>query len=317
MNAIVGVTLPSDDDRSDTALPRARMTAFFRRAGRLAGGVRVLAIDRHTLTPELRAKAFDCEKEITFDLSLPSTLDLLHVFKLGHASSRSLSLAQKWAELETWLRALDDRGVRCVNPVKTLVYGLSKEYLFDLEAAGLPIVPTTKIPSAVSLEQLRAACGECYRIVKPINGECGRLVHRLDDVDEAVLEAYRRATDTLLLQPFVPEIYDGERSLLFLGDRLSHAAKKTPGRGEFRANDSSRGATVRAYSPTRAEIELGFRVRDRFARPLDTFRLDLVGPAESPRIVEVEAVDPGHYCRFDQTHAERMADFYLRLLERG
>lgn len=315
MKAIVGVTLSCDGRQPGDPFPRARLPAFFRRVGRLAGDVRVVAIDWHTVTPQARAEAFDCEKELTFELPLPGTLDFLHVFQLGHGSSRSLSLAQKWAEIEAWLRILEHRGVRCVNPVATLVYGLSKSYLFDLEAAGLPIVPTARVPSAISLEELHHACGERYRVVKPINGECGRLVRLLETVDEATLEAYRQATDTLLLQPFVPEVYDGERSLLFLGDRFSHAVKKLPAPGEFRANGPYRGSTVRAYSPSRVEIELGFTVHDRFPRTLDTFRLDLVGPPEVPRIVEVEVVDPGHYAAFDSAHAERMADFYRTLLE--
>ena len=238
-------------------------------------------------------------------------LDLLHVLFLGN-------VANKWDYFHGFLDLADSFNVDVINPVETIKYSIDKKYLLDLQE-DLPMIKTIAIPSDVDLRGLRACAGDSYGVVKPLNGECGLLVNRVSEITDQTLREYRSLTDTLLLQPFVEGISQGERHLIYLGDNFSHAVMKTPRNGEFKIN-SSAGSSAVSYSPTREEIEIGYDVKRKFKHSLTAYRVDLVSTKEGPKIMEIEAVNPSYHAEtvgIEKAQAERLGQFYRDYFPEG
>lgn len=147
---------------------------------------------------------------------------------------------ERAAEFRAWLDARIASGVLMCNSGDIVGWNYDKRYLRDLEAAGVPLVPTEFIARGerVDLAALASARGWNEIVVKPtISGGAYR-THRFRVEDSA---AYAREIDDtladrgVLVQPFLPEILDdGELSLHFFDGVFSHAVRKRPRPGEYR-----------------------------------------------------------------------------------
>jgi glutathione synthase/RimK-type ligase-like ATP-grasp enzyme len=266
-----------------------------------------LEIDWRTIRPDGSTRGFDARaRPVRLHLH---DLDLLHVLRLGYSSRRNAPLREKWGELTACLTTVHESGVSCINAPTAVLAGIDKSYLLRLREMGFPVVPTRIVPSTVSAEELASLCPPESTVVKPLNGECGRLVRRLDHVDADALLSYRRECDHVVLQPFRPEIARGERSLVFIAGRFAHAVLKMPTR-DFRANGRHTGARVLPYRPTNGEIGLGLRVGPALGTGVHVFRVDLISTETGPLILEVETVDPGHYAVVDAVYLRRLEKLY-------
>ena len=270
-------------------------------------GRRFLEIDWRTIRPDGSARGFDARAgPVRLHLH---DLDLLHVLRLGHPSRRDAPLREKWRELAACVATVRHIGLRCINAPTALLAGIDKSYLLRLRDMGLPVVPTWIIPSTVSLGDLRSLCAAESTVAKPLNGECGRLVRRLDHVNDETLLRYRSECDHIALQPFRSEIARGERSLLFICHRFAHAVLKIPTHG-FRANGRHTGARVLPYRPTDGEVGLGLEAGRAFGTGAHVFRVDLIATDGGPLILEVETVDPGHYAVVGVDYLRRVEELY-------
>ena len=156
---------------------------------------------------------------------------------------------ERAAEFRAWLDARIASGVLMCNAGDILAWNYDKSYLLDLEAAGVPLVPTICIPRGAQADvaALAAERGWHEVVVKPtISGGAYR-THRFL-VDDAA--AYQDEIDAtladrgVLVQPFLPEILeDGELSLLFFDGVFSHAVRKRPKLGDYRVQFQFGGTT--------------------------------------------------------------------------
>ena len=182
---------------------------------------------------------------------------------------------------EEFLAWLDRVPVPMWNPAETVRWNSEKGYLRELEAAGIRTIPTAwegEVPwddaivkptvAGASLGLRRARRGE------PIGA--GQMA-----------------------QPFLPEIMEGELSLVFFDGEFSHAIRKTPAEGDIRVQPEH-GGTVQAVQPTDEELARGKRVLDASGRDLLYARVDLVGDG---MLIELEAIEP----RFFFAHAPPQA----------
>jgi len=109
-----------------------------------------------------------------------------------------------------------------------------------------------------------------------------------------------------LVQEFLPEIADGELSLIYFDGVFSHAVRKRPPQGEFRVN-SRFGARRSAEVPSRAVTEQGAAaLRTLPELPLYA-RVDGVMRDEALIVIEVEVLEPALFLDFDPGSAERFA----------
>jgi len=156
---------------------------------------------------------------------------------------------ERAAEFRAWLDARIGSGVLMCNGGDILDWNYDKGYLQDLQAAGVPVVPTVVVQKGEEADIAALARAREWDeiVVKPtISGGAYR-THRFHvedaasyqgDIDETL------ADRGVLVQPFLPEILDqGELSLLFFDGVFSHAVCKRPRSGDYRVQFQFGGTT--------------------------------------------------------------------------
>lgn len=189
-----------------------------------------------------------------------------------------------------WTRAVDAAGRLC-NPGALVRWNLHKGYLLEMAARGVATVPTVLVGRGEPVD-VRAVCAERgWRrvVVKPAISCASYETHAFaaDAVDDAVVARLNRAGD-LLLQPYVESIHDrGERSLVIIEGRVTHAVRKSP---------RWSGGAERVDGPMPiepAESALAERALALLDAPPLYGRLDLVHTADGrPMVAEFELIEP-------------------------
>ena len=200
--------------------------------------------------------------------------------------------------LPEFLAVLDGLTMPVANPVDVVRWNCHKGYLTDLAAAGVPVVPTRLFRSADFLKGSAVELpnfGTDEVIVKPAVSAGAVGVGRFESGSVAAL-AHLRALGTAdaLVQPFQPEVSDGERSLIHLGGVFSHAVRKTPAAGEFRVQEQF-GGVNRPHTPSAAELATATAALTAVPGGSDGLsyaRIDLVGTGTDPLIMELELIEP-------------------------
>ncbi|HKK03559.1 MAG TPA: hypothetical protein VKA17_06475 [Gammaproteobacteria bacterium] len=158
---------------------------------------------------------------------------------------------ERAAEFRAWLDARIASGVLMCNGGDIIDWNFDKGYLRDLQAAGVPVVPTVVVQKGeeADVAALARARGWDEIVVKPtISGGAYRThrfriedaAHYQDGIDETL------ADRGVLVQPFLPEILDGgELSILFFDGVYSHTVRKRPKPGDYRVQFQFGGTTER------------------------------------------------------------------------
>ena len=223
---------------------------------------------------------------------------------------------------EAFLEVLEriDRSTRLENGLDVVRWNLDKAYLRDLEARGVPIVPTRWLDQlgADALADLFDALGTDEVVVKPsvsANAD-GTFRLRRGDRDrqlEAVraLAAHTAAGRGVMAQPFVPAVVEeGEYSVFAFAGEVSHAILKTPASGDFRVQEEH-GGRIRGVEPApelAAAADRAFAaVEAAVGQTLLYARADLVRWAGDWVVMEMELIEPSLYFPFGDGSAARFA----------
>jgi glutathione synthase/RimK-type ligase-like ATP-grasp enzyme len=227
-----------------------------------------------------------------------------------------------------WVDMLERGGVPIVNSPATLRWNLDKRYLRDLEAAGVPIVPTAWVEhdgggdggdggggggasARVTLE------GEV--VVKPsISGGGFRTaryeVHEHEQAREHVAELVRSGR-TAMVQPYQETVdTEGEVGLIFLGGVFSHAIHKGPmiRRGAGALDSLIDNLVVAPVTPTAARLELAraaVAAAEELLGPTTYARVDTVmNGGGAPAVLELELLDPRMFFVTHPAQAARFAE---------
>jgi glutathione synthase/RimK-type ligase-like ATP-grasp enzyme len=205
--------------------------------------------------------------------------------------------AERLDEFLGWARSL----TRVLNPVRLLEWNTDKRYLADLDAAGVPIVPTQFVPPGAAFEPP----DESF-VVKPSVSAGGRSSARFapEEAKAAGALVARIHADgrTAMVQPYLGDA--DETALVYIDGRYSHALGR---RVPLPADDSRTGlylteqlahadATVEQCET--AEAALACVPGD----PLYA-RVDLLGGA----VLELELTEPSLYFEFGDGSADRLA----------
>ncbi len=185
-----------------------------------------------------------------------------------------------------------------VNPAAVLRWNSHKGYLLDLEADGLPIVPTELVArdAEAPLHVILDRHGWADVVVKPAvsGGAKGTTRHPADDpAGERALAALLRAGDALV-QPYLPEIEaHGETSVVVLGGEPTHAVSKRPIAGDFRVQ-AQYGGRDHPVTATAAELDLAVACVAAAERigPIAYARVDCLTVDGRPRLMELEVLEP-------------------------
>ena len=208
-------------------------------------------------------------------------------------------------------------NLELANPLDVVRWNLDKGYLRDLEAAGVPIVPTQwgedLAPAAIA--EARRGFGAVTVIVKPTVGANADDTFRLPPETPTYEAEIAFAGRAYMLQPFVPAVvHEGEFSLFYFGGAYSHAILKTPASGDFRVQEEH-GGRIRRVAPEPALRAASDAALAACPGPLLYARVDLVRWRGGFAVMEVELIEPSLYFPYDADSPERFAlavDAWLR-----
>lgn len=221
------------------------------------------------------------------------------------------------ALFDRWIGSLERAGIPLWNPPDVLRWNSRKTYLQELEAAGVPIVPTRfVVPRPDALAALLDETGWDDVVVKPIVSASAHRTWRTSRAALADDDALPAAGDEpVMVQPFIPGIVrDGEWSLCFFGGAFSHAVIKRPRPGDFRVQSDHGGVFKRAAPPDAlaAAAESALRAAGRrtlYAR-VDGCVVDGVF-----LLMELELLEPGLFLATERGAAARLAEAVLQVLD--
>jgi glutathione synthase/RimK-type ligase-like ATP-grasp enzyme len=224
-------------------------------------------------------------------------------------------------EFHRWLDALEARGARVFNATSTLRWNADKAYLRDLDASGVPVIPTHWIDRGTdsTLEEVRRRTGWSELVVKPAVSGGAHRTWRASPGDLADERLSAMAADgTVLIQPLVDEIEsEGEWSLIFLDGRYSHAVIKRPRSGDFRVQ-KEHGGTVEPIVPPESIIADAARALGATVPagevPLYA-RVDGCVVDGTLMLMELEVLEPELFLRTDPAAGDRLAAALLGRLD--
>ncbi len=263
----------------------------------------------------------ECGQLVVYDMTYQkrsmmeiSRFDLIHFLELERFLELQQTFHEKWAEVLASLDLLERFNVPCVNTIASIRYSMSKMYLFDLEAAGIPVIPTKLIDATIRLDDLKKIYSRGRYIAKPLRGECGRYVLELGQVGYNAYRSLQQQDDRFLLQPLQEDVRSGEVGLLFYGNQLAHAVIRKPHVENSEQLKFPLKLCVEPYLPTEEEISFGLDVFNAFKLPLHIYRVDFIRTQYGLALMEVEAVDPFHYGHLDPNYAKKIGKFYREQL---
>jgi glutathione synthase/RimK-type ligase-like ATP-grasp enzyme len=226
----------------------------------------------------------------------------------------------KTAEFLQWLARLEQEKVRLWNPVPLVKWNLDKHYLAELARKDVPVVETVWIEpgNSISLESVLHQRDWREAVVKPAVSAGAHCTFRVTPESAA---RHQKDLDAILtsssagamLQRFIPEVLEGEWSLLFFGGNYSHTVLKRPRSGDFRVQ-LHHGGTTTLVQP---EPELIAHATSILAAaPMSSLyaRVDLVRSARGPLLMELELIDPFLYLGYDEHAPERWANVLIGAL---
>ncbi len=141
-------------------------------------------------------------------------------------------------EFRIWLDMLENEEVTLWNRSNMVRWNMDKSYLQDLADRGIRIVPTIWVQRGQSVDLINTLTTQGWQsaVVKPNIGASGHRTWtvtiadahtRQPDLDEMVEEV------DLMIQPYMPQIAEGEWSLVFFGGNFSHGFLKRPAPNQF------------------------------------------------------------------------------------
>jgi len=214
------------------------------------------------------------------------------------ASARLTLLRSTWnyserpAEFLAWI----DRVAACSalwNRPSTVHWNAHKSYLLDLEARGVPVVPTHLVRhgATMTLAEVKRARGWDVVVIKPAVSGGSRATVRVKAGDEDRGEAHLRslaAREDVLVQPYLASVEGhGERAIVWVDGEPMHAVRKQP---RFLGDAESVSAAVAIEAD---EADLTRRAVAAAPGPLLYARVDVVRDAGGvPRVMELELIEP-------------------------
>ena len=179
------------------------------------------------------------------------------------------------------------------NPLSVIKWNINKNYLKDLEVKNIPIIPT-KFFDVFDYKNVK----KCFLsfetnklIIKPsisANADDTFILEEPSIDERRVSLSNTFKNKEYLVQPFLENIkIEGEYSLIFFGDVLSHVLLKTPKAGDFRVQEEHGGILKSINSPDNSLIDFGLKVIKNLPMPCLYSRIDVVRNNDQFLLMEV------------------------------
>ena len=201
------------------------------------------------------------------------------------------------AAFRAWIDRLESDGTRVINSPALVRWNLHKSYIAELQRQGVAVVPTVFVRNGDTrrLREIIDACGWREAVVKPAVSLSAWETWRVPLRDADAFEdrfVHLRTQGDVLVQEFLPAVSSaGEWSLMFFGQRFTHAVRKLPKTGDFRVQ-TEHGGSVALETPPRRLIDAAERVLHALPERPVYCRIDGVESGGAFTVMEVEAIDP-------------------------
>ena len=223
-------------------------------------------------------------------------------------------------DFRAFLSSLDRVEAPVFNCPGVMQRFADKLYLLDLAKRGIRVPPTfaleqselDRVPGlmeeqgwheAVLKPAFTAGAYDTYRFAR----------HR---ATEAVAEAVAvplEARERWLVQPYLPDIMQGELSFMFFDGVFSHAVKKVPPPGEWRVHELH-GGGIEPIDVSDEYVSQASAMLAAAAPATLYGRVDCVVVDGSLTLMELELVEPELFFRFEPQAAARFAEALVRRL---
>ena len=196
-----------------------------------------------------------------------------------------------------WIDRLESDGTRVINSPALVRWNLHKSYIAELQRQGVAVVPTVFVRNGDTrrLREIIDACGWREAVVKPAVSLSAWETWRVPLRDADAFEdrfVHLRTQGDVLVQEFLPAVSSaGEWSLMFFGQRFTHAVRKLPKNGDFRVQ-TEHGGSVALETPPQRLIDAAERVLHALPETPVYCRIDGVESGGAFTVMEVEAIDP-------------------------
>lgn len=210
-------------------------------------------------------------------------------------------------EFVRWLDAVAKIGCHVINPVALLRWNYRKSYLGEMARVGVRLPQTFFYASPADFAQNPPQLAEHHQyVLKPLISASAHGTFKLRAIE--VAEAIQRHPyKGFLIQEFVPEIRDGEWSLIFIGGEFTHAVCKVPAGQDFRVQIEFGGRVV-AQAPPLAARSAAERVISLLPGCPIYARVDFVMRHEVPLLMEIELIEPDLFLSTCPPAAARLAN---------
>jgi len=203
-------------------------------------------------------------------------------------------------------------GVPVFNDPGAVRWNIRKTYLRELEARGVPVIPTLwpEAPTRDDIVHAMSAFGIEDVVLKRQVGGGARAQVRYT---RANMPAAGSIMDRPgMIQPFIASIAtEGEYSFLFVDGEFSHALVKRAKSGDYRIQEAY-GGTSQAIDPTPDDRASAQAVLTVLATPPLYARVDMVrGQAGELLLMELEVIEPFLFPK-DGPHIGEMLGAALR-----
>lgn len=196
------------------------------------------------------------------------------------------------------LDRLEAERLPVINPVELMRWNSDKNYLADLAAQGVAVVPTIFVPALddASFAAASDALGASDVVIKPPISAGADATHRLQRGDRLPADAVGQRR---LVQPLMPGIVrSGEFSLFLFDGHLSHAIVKRPAVGDFRVQEQFGGREFAWEASEEARALAAAALAACSSIPAYA-RVDMVGDADGKlHIMELELIEPSLFLHF-------------------
>ncbi|HEY7637610.1 MAG TPA: hypothetical protein VH763_18845 [Gemmatimonadales bacterium] len=217
---------------------------------------------------------------------------------------------RRWPEFQGWVQGFGAQAGRLWNPSPTVQWNADKRYLRDLAESGVPLPATQwyEPGERPELDGFLRRFGVSRAVLKPRVSATAYGTHVVAaGATLAGAEWPHLEQVGCLVQAFVPEIVQGEASLIFIDGEFSHAVLKRPSPGEFRVQHDF-GGRVEGLTPAPPLRELAERVLHSMSYSWLYARVDLVQTAAGPVLMELELIEPDLFFTHAPAAADRLAE---------
>lgn len=207
-----------------------------------------------------------------------------------------------------WMEEARACQMQLSNSPELVLGTMDKRYLLDLQAGGIPTVSTRLFEASHTPAFCREVFAAERLIAKPVVGASSEGVFNMGPEvaawPDALVQTVNAGMD-YLIQPFMPQIFEGELSLMILGGTFSHAVRKVPAKGDFRVQYEY-GGRNEPVAVDAALIEQAEEAARFFGEPLYA-RVDGVVSGGTFRLMELELIEPELFLVGHELAAERLA----------